>query len=81
MAVLYGSFNMKVIIHKEVSGLGEAIKAARNKRSVTPLAAAAGISSAYWYAIEGEQKDAVSAEVIQAMAAALGMNDCFGVLG
>ncbi len=73
---------MKVVrtIELEVTGLGDRIKKARSsdKRSLTQLAALAGMTTANWYRIEGEKFNSLPFETLKRMESALDTD--FGVV-
>jgi transcriptional regulator with XRE-family HTH domain len=67
---------VRVVSDIEANGLGRRIKTARKhdpqRRSVAALAAAAGISRAWWYRLEGELvRGAVPMETLRAVEAVL----------
>ena len=76
----YNNFNMLMkVIRKtgiDVPDLPAQIKAAREAdgRSVQVLATAAGISSAYWYQIENNQRQWISEEILRGIEFALNVN-------
>ncbi len=69
---------MKVVktIEVEVSGLGDRIKKARmsDPRSLTQLAAAANMTTANWYRIEGEKFNTLPYETLKNIEKALGID-------
>ena len=73
---------MKVVrtIEFEVTGLGDRIKKARlsDERSLTQLAALAGMTTANWYRIEGEKFNSLPFETLKKIESALGAD--FGVV-
>lgn len=73
---------MKVVrtIELEVTGLGDRIKKARlnDKRSLTQLAALAGMTTANWYRIESEKFSSLPLETLKKIESALGID--FGVV-
>ena len=77
---------MKVVrtIEVEVPNLGDRIKKAREKakasdgRSLTQLAALAGMTTANWYRIESEKFNSLPFETLKRMESALGTD--FGVV-
>ena len=67
-------------VRVEVPNLGEKIKAARkaDSRSITQLAAAAGMSAQNWYRIENERQS-LPGETLKLLESVLGVD--FGVPG
>ena len=61
------------VIRYEVPGLGERIKKARmqSPKSVTALAAEAGMSTSNWYRIEKEEAKSLPEETLEAIEKAL----------
>ncbi len=70
---------MYVVQRVMVEDLPNKIKQARiaDGRSVQVLATKAGISSAYWYELEGKKKSWVSLEIIRSIEKVLGID--FGI--
>lgn len=76
------AIQMKVrrTVDKEVPGLGQRIKEAReaDKRSVEAICSEVGMSRVYWYDIEAERvRGALPEETLRKIEQVLGMN--FGV--
>ncbi|MEH2201228.1 helix-turn-helix domain-containing protein [Nostoc sp.] len=70
---------VKKVIEIEAPELGKRIKEAReaNKRSLTDLCAAAGMTTANWYRIESEDTKSLPVETLRKIEEVLGVN--FGV--
>lgn len=66
-------------IDVDIPGLGARIRESRKKdsRSLTMLAAAAGMTTANWYVIESEEIKALPSETLQRIEEVLGVD--FGV--
>ena len=76
-SVLSPPVKIKRTIYYEIQGLGQRIKAARkaSPKSMTSLAAEAGMSAANWYRIESEDlKDGLPEETLAAIESALGVS-------
>lgn len=71
---------VKKVIEIEVPELGKRIKKAReaNKRSLTDLCAAAGMTTANWYRIESEDTKSLPIETLRKIEDVLGVD--FGVI-
>ncbi|UKP01117.1 helix-turn-helix domain-containing protein [Nostoc sp. UHCC 0870] len=65
---------MRVTFSKEIPGLGEKIKALRkaSPKSLTELAAEAGISTPHWNRIENEKIQELPIETLRSIEKALG---------
>ncbi|WP_193200409.1 helix-turn-helix domain-containing protein [Nostoc sp. MG11] len=65
---------MRVTFSKEIPGLGEKIKALRkdSPKSLTELAAQAGISTPHWHRIENEKIQELPIETLRSIEKALG---------
>jgi len=70
------SMRVRKVIDVDIPNLGAKIKDARkaDSRSLTQLAAAAGMTTANWYAIEGEEIKALPAETLQRIEEVLGIS-------
>ncbi|MDZ7970559.1 MAG: helix-turn-helix transcriptional regulator [Nostoc sp. DedSLP03] len=65
---------MRVTFSKEIPGLGEKIKALRkaSPKSLTELAAEAGISTPHWHRVENEKIQELPIETLRSIEKALG---------
>jgi transcriptional regulator with XRE-family HTH domain len=67
---------MKIHIEKDIQDFHERVKEARlaDGRSVQVLATLAEISVNYWYQIEGNKREWISADVLKRMQSVLGVD-------
>jgi len=70
------SMKVRKVIDVDIPNLGDKIKDARkaDSRSLTQLAAAAGMTTANWYTIEAEEIKALPAETLQRIEEVLGIS-------